>query len=47
MMQSRWGQFLVSSRFMRGLYGVAKTVIFVYLALLPAARLPGMAALSL
>lgn len=38
MMQSRWGQFLVSSRFMRALYGVAKTVIFVYLALVAAAE---------
>ena len=38
MMQTGWGQFIVSSRFMRALYGVAKTVIFVYLALLAAAH---------
>ena len=37
MMESAWGQFLVSSRFMRALYGTAKTVVFVYLALLAAA----------
>ena len=38
MMESAWGQFLVSSRFMRALYGGAKTVVFVYLALLAAAQ---------
>jgi CDP-diacylglycerol---glycerol-3-phosphate 3-phosphatidyltransferase len=38
MMQTGWGQFLVSSRFMRALYGIAKTVIFVYLALVAAAE---------
>jgi len=38
MMESAWGQFLVSSRFMRALYGGAKTVVFVYLALLAAAE---------
>ena len=37
MMESAWGQFLVSSRFMRALYGTAKTAVFVYLALLAAA----------
>ncbi|MFN8499293.1 MAG: CDP-alcohol phosphatidyltransferase family protein [Anaerolineae bacterium] len=37
MMESAWGQFLVSSRFMRAFYGGAKTVVFVYLALLAAA----------
>ena len=38
MMQSGLGKFLVSSRFMRALYGGAKTVVFVYLALLAAAE---------
>ncbi len=38
MMESPWGQFLVSSRFMRALYGTAKTVVFVYLALVAAAE---------
>ncbi len=38
MMQSRWGQILVSNRPMRALYGIAKTVAFVYLALLAAAH---------
>ena len=38
MMETGWGQFLVSSRFMRALYGGAKTVVFVYLALLAAAE---------
>ncbi len=37
MMESARGQFLVSSRFMGALYGTAKTVVFVYLALLAAA----------
>lgn len=38
MMQSKWGQILVSNRPMRAIYGVAKTVAFVYLALLAAAH---------
>jgi hypothetical protein len=33
MMQTGWDKFLVSSRFVRGLYGLAKTVVFVCLAL--------------
>jgi CDP-diacylglycerol---glycerol-3-phosphate 3-phosphatidyltransferase len=39
MMQSKWGQFLISSRFMRALYGIAKPLIFVgvWLTLLAAA----------
>ena len=31
MMKSKWTQFLVSSRFSRGFYGISKTVIFIYL----------------
>ncbi|MCW5883254.1 MAG: CDP-alcohol phosphatidyltransferase family protein [Anaerolineae bacterium] len=38
MMQSRWGQILVSNRPMRAIYGAAKTIAFVYLALLAAAH---------
>ncbi len=32
MMQTGWGKFLVSSRFMRGAYGFLKSVVFCYLA---------------
>ncbi|MFN8485799.1 MAG: CDP-alcohol phosphatidyltransferase family protein [Anaerolineae bacterium] len=39
MMQSKLGQVIVSSRFMRALYGIAKAVTFVYLALLGAAQI--------
>jgi len=36
MMHSRLGRFLVSSRFMRDLYGVTKTVAFIVLAIVHA-----------
>ncbi|MGB9606827.1 MAG: hypothetical protein ACPL88_13210, partial [Bryobacteraceae bacterium] len=38
MMHSRLGRFLVSSRFMRDLYGVTKVCAFVALALVHALR---------
>lgn len=39
MMRTSWGRWLVSQRFMRGLYGLAKAVTFPALALLHAANL--------
>ena len=39
MMRTPWGRWLVSQRFMRGLYGVAKAVTFPALALLHAANM--------
>lgn len=45
MMRTSWGRWLVSQRFMRGLYGVAKAVTFPALALLHTANMawPGTA----
>lgn len=39
MMRTSWGRWLVSQRFMRGLYGVAKAVTFPALALLHTANM--------
>lgn len=36
MMSSRWGRFLVASRFSRAAYGVLKTIVFGYILLLVA-----------
>jgi hypothetical protein len=41
MMESTWGRWLVSHRFMRALYGTAKSVTFPALALVQALRVAG------
>ncbi len=46
MMHSRMGRFLVSSRFMRDLYGVVKVCAFILLATVHAIRQGGFAALA-